>query len=73
VATNIRDGLLTGVQPVKLLKMIVWRGGTRSDPASHECQRAKAALFDPAKFTETSVSSDAYNLRAAYRIVAPAR
>src|SRR6266852_6250220 len=26
---------LTGVRPVKLLKMIVWRGGTRSDRASH--------------------------------------
>jgi hypothetical protein len=25
----------TGVRPVKLLKMIVWRGGTRSDRASH--------------------------------------
>jgi hypothetical protein len=24
-----------GVRPVKLLKMIVWRGGTRSDRASH--------------------------------------
>jgi hypothetical protein len=23
------------VRPVKLLKMIVWRGGTRSDRASH--------------------------------------
>src|SRR6266851_1759437 len=26
---------VTGVRPVKLLKMIVWRGGTRSDRASH--------------------------------------
>jgi hypothetical protein len=33
----------------------------------------RGMLFDPAKFTETSVSSDAHNLGAAYRIVAPAR
>jgi len=26
---------LIGVRPVKLLKMIVWRGGTQSDRASH--------------------------------------
>jgi hypothetical protein len=27
------------VRPVKLLKMIVWRGGTRSDRASHRTLR----------------------------------
>src|SRR5580698_353488 len=27
-----------GVRPGKLLKMIVWRGGTRSDRASHRAQ-----------------------------------
>jgi uncharacterized protein YbjT (DUF2867 family) len=26
---------INDVRPVKLLKMIVWRGGTRSDRASH--------------------------------------
>src|SRR6266481_4445209 len=29
------DGWQPLVRPVKLLKMIVWRGGTRSDRASH--------------------------------------
>jgi hypothetical protein len=29
------NGRQTGVRPVKLLKMIVWRRGTRSDRASH--------------------------------------
>src|SRR5882724_9458879 len=35
----ILDGRQTGVRPVKLLKMIVWRGGTRSDRASHRTLR----------------------------------
>jgi len=33
--TQILISRITGVRPVKLLKMIVWRGGTRSDRASH--------------------------------------